>query len=163
MSLQFRTAAAAALVSLNLGCASVFPQNVTTWPVVTSTTPLAGVVAETQTLEQPSNAGRLDAVQTLLKTRGLPFTLQPFVNGTRQRDPREQGHNVLIEPFGGDGSHIIVGAHLDAVPLSGGAHSRGMVDNGAGVIVLTRVVETLRTHKLRHHFQCVFFDDSHFC
>jgi len=157
MSLQFRSAVVAALVSFSPGCASVSPQNVATAAAAASTPPLADVVADTRTLEQPTNAARLDAVQTLLHTCGIPFTLQSFTNGARQRDPREQGHNIVIEPFGGDGPHIIVGAHLDIVPLSGGGHSRGMVDNGAGVIVLTRVAEALRTHRLRHRFQFVFF------
>ena len=120
--------------------------------------PLADVITDTRSLEQPSNAARLDAVQGLLRKRGLAFSLQPFANNDRQRDPREQGQNVLLEPFGGNGPEIIVGAHLDAVPLSGGGYSRGMVDNGAGVIVLTRVAETLRTRQLRHRFQFVFFD-----
>jgi peptidase M28-like protein len=165
MSLQFRgtapavrRTAIAALVSLNFSCASISPRTVTTPVVATSTTPLPDVVADTRTLEQPSNDARLDALQKLLRKRGLGFSLQPFSNASRQRDSREQGNNVVLDPFGGDGPHIIVGAHLDAVALSGGGQSRGMVDNGAGVVVLMRVVEALRSHKLRHRFQFVFFD-----
>jgi Zn-dependent M28 family amino/carboxypeptidase len=116
------------------------------------------VIAETRLLDQPSNAARLEALQGLLKKRGLAFSLQTFANNARQRDGREQGHNVLLDAFGGDGPQIVLGAHLDAVPLSGGSHSHGMVDNGAGVVVVTRVVEALRTRRLRHRIQVVFFD-----
>jgi len=120
--------------------------------------PLGDLIADARTLEQPSNAGRLEAVQTLLRTRGLAFTLQAFTNSSRERDPREQGHNVILDLPGPSGPEIIVGAHLDAVPLSGGGHSRGMVDNGAGVIVLTRVADALRGRRLRHRVRIVFFD-----
>jgi Zn-dependent M28 family amino/carboxypeptidase len=120
--------------------------------------PLADIISDARLLEQPSNAARLEALQGLLRKRGLRFSLQPFPNSARQRDSREQGQNVLLEPFGGDGPQIIVGAHLDAVPLAGGGHSRGMVDNAAGVVVLTRVAQALRARRLRHRIQIVFFD-----
>ena len=142
-------------VSLSLACASITPQ---TTSAAVAGGPLADVIADARSLEQPSNAARLDAVQSLLRKRGLAFSLQPFANNARQRDPREQGQNVLLDPFGGNGPEIIVGAHLDAVPLSGGGHSHGMVDNGAGVIILIRVAEALRARQLRHRFQFVFFD-----
>ena len=156
MSLQFRWATAGLLVSLSLGCSSATAPRVITPPSIAAAS--TDLITDARLLDQPSNAARLDALQGLLRKRGLTFTLQPFPNSTRQRDPREQGQNVLVEPVGGNGPTIIVGAHLDAVPLNGGAHSRGMVDNGAGVIVLTRVAETLRTQRLRHRIQIVFFD-----
>lgn len=157
MPLLFRSTVAAALVSLSLGCASVEPRGVTASNAA-ATAPLADVVADTRSLEQPTNASRLEAVQVLLRRRGAEFSLQPFANTARERDPREQGQNVLLTPFGGDGPQIIVGAHLDAVPLMGGGHSRGMVDNGAGVVVVSRVAEALRARRLRHRIQVVFFD-----
>jgi len=156
MSLQFRWATAGLLVSLSLACSSVTVPHVATLPSITAAS--TDLITEARLLDQPSNAARLDALQGLLRKRGLTFTLQPFPNSARQRDPREQGQNVLLEPVGGNGPTIIVGAHLDAVPLNGGAHSRGMVDNGAGVIVLTRVAESLRARRLRHRIQIVFFD-----
>ena len=156
MSLQFRGVTAGLLVSLSLACSSGASRHVTTPPSIAA--PSADLIADTRLLEQPSNAARLDALQGLLRKRGLTFTLQPFPNNARQRDPREQGQNVLLDPVGGNGPAIVVGAHLDAVALNGGAHSRGMVDNGAGVVVLTRVADTLRTRRLRHRIQIVFFD-----
>src|SRR5688500_6111587 len=125
MSLQFRSVAMLMLLSLTFACASIPRQS-----VATSAAALGDIVADTRSLVQPSNAARLDALQRLLEKRVLAFSLQPFPNGTRQRDPRDEGQNVLLDPMGGDGPPIIVGAHLDAVPLSGGGHSHGMIDNG---------------------------------
>jgi hypothetical protein len=156
MSLQFRSAAAWLIVILSLACVATTPPSANV--PAPAAAPLANIVADTQTLDQPSNAARLDALQALLRKRGLNFSLQPFPNNNRQRDPREQGQNVLLDPIGGNGPQIIVGAHLDAAALKGGSHSRGMVDNGAGVIVLTRVAEALRARRLRHRVQVVFWD-----
>ena len=144
------------LVSLSLACASRTPPDGAISTAATA--PLADLVADTRSLEQMSNAARVQAVQSLLKKRGLTFSVQPFPNSARQRDSRERGENILLDPIGGDGPQIIVGAHLDAVPLPGGSHSRGMVDNGAGVVVLTRVAEALRERRLRHQIRVVFFD-----
>jgi Zn-dependent M28 family amino/carboxypeptidase len=146
------------LVSPALACVSISPQIAATSAALGATEALPDAVAETRLLDQSSNAARLDAVQDLLKKRGLAFTLQPFANGSRQRDAREQGQNVLLEPFGGDSPQIVLGAHLDAVALSGGGQSHGMVDNGAGVVVVARVAETLRKYRLRHRIQVAFFD-----
>lgn len=155
---QFTAVPVALLVSLQISCASISPQTVATAEAFGATAPLADVVAEARLLDQPSNAARLEALQGLLKKRGLAFTLQPFANSARQRDGRAEGQNVLLEPFGGDGPLIVLGAHLDAVPLKEGGQSHGMVDNGAGVVVVTRVAEALRAHRLRHRIQVVLFD-----
>ena len=159
MSLQFRYGAIVSLtVTLGAACATATPQHRIVTPERPAPAPLADVVSDARLLDQPSNAARLDALQALLRQRRLNFTLQPFPNVSRQRDPREQGHNVVLEVLGPSRSEIIVGAHLDAVPLDRGGHSRGMVDNAAGVIVLTRLAETLRTRQLRHRIRIVFFD-----
>jgi hypothetical protein len=156
MSLQFRSGVLLMLVSVSLACASKTSRNRAISTAATA--PLADLVVDTRSLEQPSNAARVEAVQSLLKRRGLNFSLQAFPNSARQRDSRERGQNILLDPIGGDGPQIIVGAHFDATPLPGGGHSRGMVDNGAAVVVLTRVAEALREQRLRHRIQVVFFD-----
>ena len=158
MSPQFAPVAAVLLACLQFSCVSISSQTVATATAIGATAPLADLVAETRLLDQPSNAARLEALQGLLKKRGLAFTLQPFANSARQRDAREQGQNVLLEPLGGNGPLIVLGAHLDAVSLSGGGHSHGMLDNGAGVVVIARVAEALRARRLRHRIQVVFFD-----
>jgi Zn-dependent M28 family amino/carboxypeptidase len=158
MSLQFRAGAVVVLVCVQSACISISSHTAAPSAAPTAVAPLADAIAETRLLDQSSNAARLDALQGLLKKRGLTFSLQAFVNNARQRDGREQGQNVLLDAFGGDGPQIVLGAHLDAVPLSGGGHSHGMVDNGAGVVVVTRVAEALRARRLRHRIQVVFFD-----
>lgn len=151
---QFHLTAACVATWLSLGCASLAVS-----PVAPPATPLpSDVVTDARSLDQPSNAARLDAVQALLRKRGLPFSVQPFPNSARQRDGREQGQNVVVDLPGPAGPELIVGAHLDAVPLAGGGHSHGMVDNGAGVVVLTRVAEAVRSRRLRHRVRIVFFD-----
>jgi Zn-dependent M28 family amino/carboxypeptidase len=158
MSPQFSAVAVALLVPLQISCVSISPQTVATATAISATAPLADLIAEARLLDQPSNAARLEALQGLLKKRGLAFTLQPFTNSARQRDGRAEGQNVLLEPFGGDDPLIVIGAHLDAVALKEGGQSHGMVDNGAGVVVVTRVAEALRAHRLRHRIQVVLFD-----
>ena len=158
MSSQFSTAVVVLLVLLQISCVSISPQTAATSAALNATAPLADVVSDARLLDQPSNAARLEALQGLLKKRGLTFTLQPFANNARQRDGRAEGQNVLLEPFGGDGPLIVLGAHVDAVALKDGGQSHGMVDNGAGVVVVTRVAEALRTRRLRHRIQVVLFD-----
>jgi hypothetical protein len=159
MSPQIRSTVALGLLSLvATGCATVPRPGADLAPEPTTTATLGDIVADARTLARPSNAERLEALKQLLQKRGLAFSLQPFPNSARQRDPRDQGQNVLLDPMGGDGPQIIVGAHLDAVALTGGGHSHGMVDNGAGVVVLTRGAEALRARRLRHRIQFVFFD-----
>jgi hypothetical protein len=151
---RFRLAAFISIAaSLAAGCANMAA------PAVTPTAPLAAdAIADARSLDQPSNAARVEAVQALLRRRGLPFTLQTFPNSSRQRDPRAQGTNVIVDLPGPAETEIIVGAHLDAAALKAGGHSHGMVDNGAGVIVLMRAAEALRGRRLRHRVRIVFFD-----
>jgi Zn-dependent M28 family amino/carboxypeptidase len=151
---MFRFRLVVLVSTLAAGCAS----NVA--PAVTpATAPLAAdLVADARSLDQPSNAARVEAVQALLRKRGLPFSLQTFPNAARQRDPREQGTNVIVDLPGPPGPEIIVGAHLDAAALKAGGYSHGMVDNGAGVVVLVRAAEALRGRRLRHRVRIVFFD-----
>jgi hypothetical protein len=142
------------------GCAAtVAPAGGTATPAGASASmPLGDLVADVRTLEQSSNAARLEAIQKLLGARGLAFTPHAFPNSQRTRDPRDEGRNLVVDLPGSGGRDIIVGAHFDAAPLGGGQHSRGMVDNGAGVVVLTRVAESLRRQRLRHRIRIVFFD-----
>ena len=100
MSLQFRSVTDALLVSLSLGCATSGTQTAATAPAAASAG--GGSVADTRSLEQPSNAARLDAVQRLLRKRGWRSrsSRSPMqrVSAIRAR----QGQNILLEPFGGD-------------------------------------------------------------
>lgn len=104
-------------------------------------------------LQRDTNAGRLEALQEILKARGIPFEIQTFDGG---------GSNVVVT-FGAKtpgAREIVVGAHYDAVKLKDGSLSRGMVDNGAGVIALAGLAEALRGKPLRHRVRVVFFDQE---
>ena len=103
-------------------------------------------------LDRPSNAERLEALTALLRERGLDFEVQPFAN-----ERKEKGQNVIVT-LGSGAQDLVIGAHFDAVRLKDGSLSHGMVDNAAGVIVLTRVAEALRGRRLKHRVRVVFFD-----
>ena len=118
---------------------------------------LPGLIEDAARLNQPSNAARLEALQTLLRSRRINFDVQPFANDRQARDSREQGRNVVITAGSGP-RDVIVGAHFDAVALANGSLSEGMVDNAASVVALMRAAESLATRPLRHRIQIVFFD-----
>jgi Zn-dependent M28 family amino/carboxypeptidase len=109
-------------------------------------------------LRQGSNAARLEALQEILRERGLPFELQTF---TAKESPpgRGKGTNVVMT-FGAGEREITVGAHYDAVVWKDGGMSQGMVDNGAGAIVLLRVAEALKNRPLRHRIRAILFDQE---
>lgn len=114
----------------------------------------AGPLAELARLQSDSNAGRLQALQEILKARGIPFEAQKFTS-----ESGGEGQN-LVATFGSGGREIVVGAHYDAVKLKDGTLSRGMVDDGAGVIALVRLAEALGGRPLRHRVRVVFFDQE---
>jgi hypothetical protein len=119
-------------------------------PLASQTAAPAGPLAELAKLQSDSNAGRFQALQEILKARGIPFEVQKFAG---------EGHN-LVATFGSGGQEIVVGAHYDAVKLKDGTLSRGMVDDGAGVIALVRLAEALRGRPLRHRVRVAFFDQE---
>lgn len=120
--------------------------------------PLPDLVTDVGRLDRSSNPARLEALLEILRERGLEFEVRPFQNPWRDRDPREEGRNVVVTVGSGTERTIIVGAHYDAVRLPDGSLSDGAVDNGAGTVVLTRVAETLNRQRLRHRVLVVFFD-----
>jgi broad specificity phosphatase PhoE len=132
-------------------------------PAATAAAVPTGLVADAARLVQPDNDARFEALTGILQERGLPFTVQEFPGPGRGGDPRPRGRNVIVTI--GDGPRdLVVGAHYDAVRLPDGTLSHGMVDNGAGTIILTRVAEALRDRlaaggaPLRHRVRVVFFD-----
>jgi hypothetical protein len=104
-------------------------------------------------LQRDTNAGRLEALQEILKAHGIPFEIQTFDGG---------GSNVVVTLGNNEpgGREIVVGAHFDAVKLKDGSLSRAMVDNGAGVIALAGLAGALRGKPLRHRVRVVFFDQE---
>lgn len=114
-------------------------------------------LADLARLQQPTNAKRLAALKEILTERRIPFEVQTFAGG--RKDEPEEGTNVSVA-FGSGPREIVVGAHYDAVRLKDGTLSHGMVDNGAGVMVLVHVAEALRGKKLRHPVRILFFDQE---
>ncbi|HWM89522.1 MAG TPA: M28 family peptidase [Thermoanaerobaculia bacterium] len=117
----------------------------------------SGLASDAARLDQSSNAARLEALTGLLRERGVKFEVQAFPNERKEKDSREQGQNVIVT-LGSGPRAIVVGAHFDAVRLGDGTLSHGMVDNAAGSVVLTRVIEALQARRLKHRVQVVFFD-----
>src|SRR4029077_21000581 len=114
--------------------------------------PPAGL-AELARLRHDTHAGRFEALQGILRERGVPFEVERFDG------PKGEGHD-LVATFGAGGREIVVGAHYDAVKLKDGTLSQGMVDDGAGVIALLRLAEALRGRPLRHWVRVAFFDQE---
>jgi acetylornithine deacetylase/succinyl-diaminopimelate desuccinylase-like protein len=105
-----------------------------------------------------TNEGRFDAIASLLKARGLTFTVEPFtIDKPRGREPRTEGRNIVVT-LGQGPSDIVIGAHYDAVRLPDGTLSRGAVDNAASSVLLVRLAETLRAEKLSSRVRIVWFD-----
>lgn len=157
MSLQFGRlpALVAAGCTLIHGCAARTPPAAGPAPAPAV---LSRLLEDARSLDRPSNAERLEAVQTMLRGRGIPFTLESVPNTGGPRDPRPAGHNVVIDVPGPPGPAIVLGAHLDAAPLADGGLSHGMVDNAAGTVVVTRLAEALRARPLRRRVRVVLFD-----
>ncbi len=117
----------------------------------------AGARADVGRLGAGSNEARFEALTTLLTERKIAFEVEPFTIEPRKGEPRTEGRNVIVTLPGRD-PEIILGAHYDAVRLSNGTFSQGAVDNGASVIVLVRVAETLARARPRSRVRIVFFD-----
>lgn len=107
-------------------------------------------------LRQGSNPARLEALQEILRERGLPFELEAF-ESKESPHGRTKGTNIVMT-FGAGPREITVGAHYDAVERKGGELIEGMVDNGAGTITLVRLAEALKGRTLRHRVRVVLFD-----
>ncbi len=105
-----------------------------------------------------TNEARFDAIASLLKGRGLAFTIEPFtIDKPRGREPRTEGRNIVVTLGQGRGD-IVIGAHYDAVRLPDGTLSRGAVDNAASSVLLVRLAESLRAEKLPVRIRIAWFD-----
>ena len=110
-------------------------------------------------LLQPSNARRLEQLQSILRERGIAFELQPVRNPQPKRDPRAEGSNVVASVGSTSGeSRIVIGAHFDAAALQGGKLSAGMVDNASSVAVLVHLAAAMKERPTKHRVDVVFFD-----
>lgn len=103
------------------------------------------------------NEERADTLLRVYRERGFDPEIQEFRNPARFRNSPAVGRNLIVT-LGEGGRDIVVGAHYDVVRLRDGSVSDGAVDNGAASVVLIRVAETLRRHKLNHRVRIVLFD-----
>jgi hypothetical protein len=122
-----------------------------------SPAPLEGLVEDVARFAGLDNVARADTLLAVLGARGLHPEVQRFPNLAVQREPRPEGRNLVVT-LGEGARDLVVGAHFDAARLPDGRLVEGVVDNGAGAVVLTRVAETLRGHRLRHRVRVVLFD-----
>ena len=142
---------------LGWGCGAVAEQEP---PAPGGSTPLAAAFADdaieaARRFVQPSNDLRLAVLEDELRRRELSYDLQTFPGSGAQG--RSDGRNVVVG-FGAERPRVVVGGHFDAARLDDGTLSQGLVDNGAGVLVLLRVAETLRDAELQGAVHVVFFD-----
>jgi Zn-dependent M28 family amino/carboxypeptidase len=119
----------------------------------------AEIKATALRLLQPSNARRLEQLQSMLRERDLAFELQPVPNPQHKREPRAEGNNVVVTIGSAQSeASIVIGAHFDAAIMSDGKLSGGMVDNASSVAVLVHLAAALKDRSLKHRVQVVFFD-----
>lgn len=105
-----------------------------------------------------ANEARFEALTTLLTSRKIPFTVEPFTIGKPlQLEPRTEGRNVVVT-IGEGASEIVIGAHYDAVRLPDGTLSKGAVDNAASSVILVRIAEALQKERLPLRVRVVWFD-----
>jgi Zn-dependent M28 family amino/carboxypeptidase len=105
-----------------------------------------------------SNDARFEALTAMLRSRGLPFTVEPFTIDTPVgREPRTEGRNVVLT-IGEGPQDLVIGAHYDAARLPDGSLSGGAIDNAASSVMLIGLAETLRAAPLPMRVRVVWFD-----
>lgn len=109
-----------------------------------------------QGIEGRSPEGRREFVKKELKKLGVEFRTIPFDTtlGQGERARRVSGENVIVR-LGKGLKHIVVGAHLDAVPNSPGAN-----DNGGGVAVVLGLIKAMKNHPWNFSIDFCFFDQE---
>ncbi|HYE45049.1 MAG TPA: M20/M25/M40 family metallo-hydrolase [Caulobacter sp.] len=117
----------------------------------------AGTIEDVATFIQPDQAGRLAALEALLKREGLPYEIQTFDGGSKGSPAK--GYNVVVTIGAGD-KDILLTAHYDAVFLKDGRMVEGVVDNAASVVGLVQAAKTLKGQKLKHRLRVIFFDQE---
>lgn len=123
---------------------------------------MAGTKEDVAGFVQPTQEGRLAALEALLKREGLAYEIQTFVGGEKDR-PRE-GRNVVVTigpNKGGKGRRdILLTAHYDAEELKDGTLAGAVVDNAASVVAVIQAAKTLKAGRLKHRLRLVFFDQE---
>lgn len=113
--------------------------------------PLAAAVAA---YVQPNNAERLAVLQQQIRAAGFTPQVETFAG----RDGVE-GSNVAFT-IGNGARELLLVAHYDAVKLSDGTLSHGIVDNAASVVAVIEAAKKLRGQRLRHRVRVILFDQE---
>lgn len=124
---------------------------------VTSLPAAAGTKEDVAGFVQPTPAGRLAALEALLKREGLAYEIQTFEGGEKGKPA--QGRNVVITIGKGD-RDILLTAHYDAEVLKDGTLAHGVVDNAASVVAVIQAAKVLKTSKLKHRLRVILFDQE---
>ena len=94
------------------------------------------------------SAGRRAAIVAALRSVGIEFELQEFV------DRQNRSGTNIVARLSGPGGRLLVGAHYDRVAVGG-----GVVDNGGACAALVDLLRILKASPLeRHALEVVFFD-----
>ncbi|RYF90136.1 MAG: M28 family peptidase [Caulobacteraceae bacterium] len=124
---------------------------------------LAGVPASAGTKEdvasfvQPTQEGRLAALEALLRREGLAYEIQTFAGGPAGKPM--QGGNVVVT-LGKGKRDILLTAHYDAKVLKDGTLAGAVVDNAASVVAIIQAARQLKPGAMKHRLRIVFFDQE---
>lgn len=117
----------------------------------------AGTKEDVASFVSPTQAGRLAALEALLKREGLAYEIQTFEGGAK--DSPAQGRNVVITLGKGD-KDILLTAHYDAEVMKDGTLAHAVVDNAASVVAVIQAAKVLKAEKLNHRLRIVLFDQE---
>lgn len=118
---------------------------------------MAGTKEDVAAFVQPTQAGRLAALEALLKREGLPYEIQTFEGGEKGKPAL--GRNVVVT-IGKGSKDILLTAHYDAEVLKDGTLAGAVVDNAASVVAIVQAAKTLQKGKLDHRLRVIFFDQE---
>jgi Zn-dependent M28 family amino/carboxypeptidase len=94
-----------------------------------------------QAFAAKTNDERREIVVAQLRAAGYAPELQPFEGGNPRTGPLA-GANVVVTLGQGDKDIVLTG-HFDAVPLSDGVMSQGVVDNAGSVVLMMEALDLI--------------------
>lgn len=117
----------------------------------------AGTREDVASFVQPTQAGRLAALESLLKREGLAYEIQTFEGGPKGK--AMQGRNVVVT-LGEGATDLLLTAHYDAEVMKDGTLAGAVVDNAASVVAIIQAAKVLKADRLNHRLRIVFFDQE---
>ncbi|MBX3479814.1 MAG: Zn-dependent exopeptidase M28 [Caulobacter sp.] len=118
---------------------------------------MAGTREDVASFVQPTQDGRLAALEALLKREGLAYEIQTFPGSEAGKS--RQGRNVVITIGKGE-RDILLTAHWDAKVMKDGALADAVVDNAASVVAVIQAARVLKGAKLHHRLRIILFDQE---